>query len=362
MSEWLTWLDWAPDWAVPWLMALVMILFTWLLVRIAIGLLQWRYRRTDYVIYGAILRNLSAPLSAYLPVVVASLGIAHLNLNETVQAGGLAILLSSLAYAFGGWTIIGLTDMVAEAIRRQYHLENSNNLRERKIITQLEYIRKIIIIVVAILALAFILLQFERVQQVGTGLLASAGVAGILIGVAAQKSIANLLAGLQIAFTQPIRIDDVVVLEGEFGWVEEITLTYVVVRIWDQRRLVIPLQYFIEKPFQNWTRMNSEIIGTVFLYVDYTLPVEALREELERYLPEQPLWDGRVANVVVFESHREAMQIRVLVSGRAAGETFDLRCAVREHLITFIQQNYPESLVRTRINLSGARQEERPET
>jgi small-conductance mechanosensitive channel len=315
--------------------------------------LRWWRRRFPQEIYDDIISRLAKPLSGLIPLLLASIVVARGGFTAIGQQEGVTLLARTLAYGFGGWTFIGLTDVLADAIRRQYDLYTLDNLRERKLLTQLEYIRKVIIIVVAIVALAFILLQFEQVRQVGTGLLASAGVAGILIGVAAQKSIANLLAGFQIAFTQPIRIDDVVVLEGEFGWVEEITLTYVVLRIWDQRRLVVPLQYFIEKPFQNWTRKNSEILGTVFLYVDYTLPVAALREELDRYLPEQALWDGRVANVVVFESHREAMQLRILVSGRTAGETFDLRCAVREHLITFIQQNYPRSLVRTRLEMFG---------
>ncbi|RMF02603.1 MAG: mechanosensitive ion channel family protein, partial [Bacteroidetes bacterium] len=337
----------------PWLVASMVLIITWLGLRLCVTLARWWLKRRDHPFYLSIVNRLSAPLSGLLPMIIANLLNGELTYVASEQQADVGVLLTTFAYAFGGWTVIGLTDVLADTMRRQYHIDSTDNLRERKIITQLEYIRKVIIIVVIIITLAFILLQFEQVRQVGTSLLASAGVAGILIGVAAQKSIANLLAGFQIAFTQPIRIDDVVVLEGEFGWVEEITLTYVVVRLWDQRRLVLPLQYFIEKPFQNWTRRNSEILGTVFLYVDYTLPLQALREELERYLPTQPLWDGRVANVVLFETHPQSMQVRVLVSGRNASETFDLRCAVREHLVTFIQKNYPTSLVRMRVEMDN---------
>jgi small-conductance mechanosensitive channel len=195
----------------------------------------------------------------------------------------------------------------------------------------------------------------------GWGCLTSAGVAGIIIGLAAQKSIANLLAGFQIAFTQPIRLDDVVIVEGEWGRIEEITLTYVVVRIWDQRRLVVPLQYFNEKSFQNWTRTTSELLGTVFIYTDYTMPVEALREELSRLLETNPKWDKRVGIIQVTDTTETTMQIRALMSARNAGDTFDLRCHVREGLITFIQQQFPEALPKTRVEMQSKEQHQNGE-
>ncbi|MEM8526587.1 MAG: mechanosensitive ion channel domain-containing protein [Bacteroidota bacterium] len=182
-------------------------------------------------------------------------------------------------------------------------------------------------------------------------MLTSAGVAGIIIGFAAQKSIANLLAGLQIAFTQPIRMDDVVIIEGEFGRVEEITLTYIVVRLWDQRRMITPLNYFIEKPFQNWTRLNSELLGSVFIYADYDLPIEPLRNELNKITEDHPLWDGRVRNVLLTDLTENVMKIRMLVSARSSGDAFDLRCFIREHMVTFIQENYPNSLPKTRVEM-----------
>jgi small-conductance mechanosensitive channel len=179
-------------------------------------------------------------------------------------------------------------------------------------------------------------LSFESVRKLGAGLLTGVGIGGIIIGFAAQKSLGNLLAGFQIAFTQPIRIDDVLVVEGEWGRVEDITLTYVVLNIWDQRRLILPINYFIEKPFQNWTRTTAEILGTVFLYVDYSVPVDKLREELTRLLKASPLWDQRVGILQVTDSKENTLELRALVSARNSSQAFDLRCYIRENLIKFL--------------------------
>ncbi len=192
-------------------------------------------------------------------------------------------------------------------------------------------------------------MQFPQMRVLGSTVLASAGVSGIIIGLAAQKSIANLLAGFQIAFTQPIKIDDALIVNGEYGWVEEITLTYVTMRLWDQRRQIVPLQKFIDDTFQNWTRSNTELIGAVMLYVDYTLPVHELRAEVERFLPTQELWDQRVGNALVTDNSERTMTVRVLVSAKNAGDTFTLRCATREHCIRWIQENYRECLPQSRV-------------
>ena len=187
-------------------------------------------------------------------------------------------------------------------------------------------------------------------RKIGAGLLTGVGIGRIIIGVAAQKSLGNLLAGFQIAFTQPIRIDDVLIVEGEWGKVEEITLTYVVVNIWDQRRLILPITYFIEKPFQNWTRVSADLLGTVFLYLDYTIPIEPMRQELSRLLNANPLWDKRVNVVQVTDSTKDgAIEVRLLMSASNSSRAFDLRCHVREAMISFIQRNYPESLPKKRL-------------
>jgi small-conductance mechanosensitive channel len=198
-----------------------------------------------------------------------------------------------------------------------------------------------------------LLLNFESVRKYGATLLTSAGVAGIIIGFAAQKTIANLLAGFQIAFTQPIKIDDAVIVEGEWGWIEEINLTYVVVKIWDLRRLILPITYFTEKSFQNWTRTSAQILGSVFLYTDYALPVDALRKKFDRVLENSDLWDGEAKSVQVTESSEHTMTIRLLMTAKNSPTAWDLRCLVREELISFIQQEYPDCLPRTRAELVG---------
>jgi small-conductance mechanosensitive channel len=310
--------------------------------------IHWYGERRDSLPFQSFNRNLRRP-ARFLGVVVGlNIAIAFIEVSERV-AGNLSILFESLIYVFGGWALIELTDVVSDLVRDRYRLTKENNLTERKIITQFQYIKRVVSVVVFIVAVAFILLQFDKVRELGTGLLTSAGVAGIIIGLAAQKSIANLLAGFQLAFTQPIRIDDVVIVENEWGRVEEITLTYVVVRIWDERRLVVPLNYFNEKPFQNWTRSSSQLLAYVFLYTDYRVPVDALRQKFTELLEGNPLWDQRVNVVQVTNADRHTMEIRALASARNASEAWDLRCQVREGLITFIQKEYPESLPRTRV-------------
>jgi small-conductance mechanosensitive channel len=195
------------------------------------------------------------------------------------------------------------------------------------------------------------LMTFEQVRQVGVSILASAGIISIVVGFAAQRSLGNLIAGIQIAITQPIRLDDVVLVEGEWGRIEEITLTYVVVRIWDQRRLVLPINYFIEKPFQNWTRTTSELLGTVYLYADYTIPVERVRQELHRILQASDLWDKRVWGLLVTNTTEKTVELRALMSTEDSSSAWNLRCQVRESLLKFIQKNFAESLPRTRVEM-----------
>ncbi|WP_240773458.1 mechanosensitive ion channel family protein [Pontibacter sp. SGAir0037] len=291
-------------------------------------------------------------MSVFLPLLFASFAVTITSMPDHVQANFKRVF-ELLNIGVFGWLMIKLTSVVEDIIQINYQLSKADNIRERKLLTQLGFLKKLIIVLIGFMTISLILLSFDPVRRLGTGLLTSAGIAGIVVGLAAQQSIANLLAGLQLAFSQPIRIDDVLVLEGEFGRVEEITLTYVVLRIWDQRRMVLPLKYFIEKPFQNWTRSSSEILGTVYLYTDYTIPVDALREELNRILAATDLWDGKVAGLQVTDSKERTLELRVLVSAVSSGIAWDLRCLVREKLVTFIQQNYPNSLPKVRTELIG---------
>jgi small-conductance mechanosensitive channel len=216
----------------------------------------------------------------------------------------------------------------------------------------MQLLRRMVITLLIMIDAGLILSVFRdsQIWHYGAGLLASAGLASLVLATAAKTSASNFLAGLQIALTEPIRLDDVVIVEGEWGKIEEITTTYVIVAIWDQRRLVVPLTYFIETPFQNWTRNTSDLLGTSFLYVDYSVPVEALREELTRVLESQPTWDKRVNACQVTNLSEHTMEIRCLMSAADASKQFDLRCIVREKMVAFIQKNYPDAFPRTRFS------------
>ncbi|MEP2237357.1 MAG: mechanosensitive ion channel domain-containing protein [Maribacter sp.] len=255
------------------------------------------------------------------------------------------------------WLLLNLLKIIKKIVISNYDVHVENNLKARKIYTQFNILERILIFTIVILAMGAALMSFESIRELGVSIFASAGVAGIIIGFSAQKMIGTVLAGIQIAIAQPIKIDDVVIVEGEWGRIEEITLTYVVVKIWDKRRLIVPTPYFIEKPFQNWTKTSSDILGTVFLYTDYNVSFDALREELTKILESTDLWDKEVNILQVTESKQDSVEIRALMSAKDSPTAWDLRVLVREKLITFLQQNYPESIARNRVLLEKSTDE-----
>ncbi|HLO60858.1 MAG TPA: mechanosensitive ion channel domain-containing protein [Bacteroidales bacterium] len=265
-----------------------------------------------------------------------------------------AIVLFYISFA---WLVIKMIYVFTDALLAKHNYNVKDNLTQRRLYTQIQFLKRIGVIVVIVLFVSIILLNFEGIRKIGAGILTSAGVAGIIIGFAAQRSLSNLLAGLQIAFSQPIKIDDAVIVENEFGNVEEITLTYVIIKIWDLRRLVVPLNYFIEKPFQNWTRTSAEILGTVSLFVDYKMPVEPLRKELTRLLDSNPLWDRKTNVMQVINANDRTVEVRALMGALNGGDAWNLRCFVREKLLEFIQVNYPDCLpkVRNEVVMRGER-------
>jgi small-conductance mechanosensitive channel len=241
---------------------------------------------------------------------------------------------------------------VEEMMTSRSEMLHYDAYKKRRVETRVQMIRRLLVFIILVLAIAAILLNFKEVRQIGTGLLASAGVAGVIAGFAAQKSLSTIIAGLQIAITQPMRIDDVVIVEGEWGTIEEITLTYVVVRIWDQRRLVVPITYFLEKPFQNWTRNSSDLIGTVFFYSDFLIPIDEIRAEAQRVVHASKLWDKRVFVVQVTDFRSDSVEIRILASAATSPTLFDLRCEIREKILVFLQNRYPSAFPRVRTALS----------
>lgn len=249
------------------------------------------------------------------------------------------------------WFIIVAIRIAKNQFLKQFDVTTSDNLRARKFYTQFNIIERIAIFVVVLFGLGIALLTFNGVEEIGVSILTSAGIAGIILGLSAQKVFGTIFAGIQIAIAQPIRLDDVVIVEGEWGRIEEIKLTYVVVQIWDKRRLVLPTTYFIEKPFQNWTRSSSDILGTVYLYTDFDVPIDKLREELTRLLEATELWDRKVNVIQVTDLSEKTMELRALMSAKDAPTAWDLRVYVRENLLKYIKENFPDSLPRTRLEV-----------
>jgi small-conductance mechanosensitive channel len=253
-----------------------------------------------------------------------------------------------------GWSAMIAINAAARRVERRHRMDVEDNLTARRVHTQINILRRVALIVVLLLTAGTCLVMFPAVQAFGVSLFASAGVAGLVLGFAARPILTNLIAGMQIALTQPIRIDDVLIVEGEWGWVEEITTTYVVIRIWDQRRLIVPLSRFIEQPFENWTRESAAILGVVLWHLDYRAPIAKMRRKLDDLLDGNELWDGKVSNLQVVESGPTTITVRALVSARNSPMAWDLRCEIREQMIEWLRTEHPDALPRVRALLDDA--------
>ena len=321
-----------------------------------------------FTLHNSVVRFLRRHLGARFPYAVSLLGtarsvtrfalmlfaasavlpVAPLDAGATVIVGKSLLLGTTVLI---GWVALVAADLAADLYLLRFRLDTEDNLLARKHITQVNILKRAIDTLVIVIATGFALMTFESVRQYGVSLFASAGVAGLVAGLAARPLLSSLIAGVQIAMTQPIRIDDAVVVENEWGWIEEITSTYVVIKLWDWRRLIVPLSYFIEKPFQNWTRDGAAIIGSVLLYVDYSVPVERVREKLSEIVKASKLWDGRVVNLQVSDAKDHVIELRALVSAQTSPRAWDLRCEVREKLIAFLREDCPQALPRQRADI-----------
>ena len=308
--------------------------------------------RSDSKVDDLLAPLLGSSLRVVVPVLGVILALPILNLPSQVAAviahGTSILVIAAIA------TILFKAARVFEkVILTRFDITLADNLRARKIYTQIYVIRKVIDVAIGVFAVSSVLMLFAEVREIGASLLASAGIVGVVAGFAAQKTIANLFAGFQIALAQPMRLDDVIVVEGEWGRVEEITLTYVVVRIWDDRRLVLPLSYFIEKPFQNWTRTSAELLGSIFVWVDYSFPVEEGRKALKQIIEASPAWDKRFWNLQVTDANEQTMQLRILATSANSSVLWNLRCEIREKFIAYIQARHPLALPRLRVQRDG---------
>jgi small-conductance mechanosensitive channel len=310
-------------------------------------LLQRLTRRRGTLLGQSLVRHGAGPAHWILPLLAVLAVLPGLPLPPTLMTAlehitGLG-LIASVA-----WLAVLLVQVTSDVLAGRYRLDVEDNLTARRIQTQFQMLHRIVVILVVIVTLSIMLMTFPAIKHIGVSILASAGLASLVVGMAMKDTLANLIAGVQIAFTQPFRIEDAVVVEGEWGWIEEIGTMYVVVRIWDLRRLVLPLSYFLDHPFQNWTHTSANLLANTILYADYTVPLDELRTELRRICESTKLWRGQVCVLQATDASEHTVQLRALMDARNSSDAWDLRCLVREKLIAFLQESYPESLPRYR--------------
>jgi small-conductance mechanosensitive channel len=344
--------DWLPDG-----IEVVVIVAVALLLALLVHAVLFKGLRRAFVIRYPSLRPLLTEIAGptRLAFILLALGLALPAAQMPSPWSTIVAHVLQLAFiVLIGWIVLVAVNMAARIYLRRFKLDAEDNLLARKHVTQVRVLNGVLSTLIIMVTLAAALMTFDPVRQIGIGLFASAGIAGVIVGFAARPVLTNLIAGVQLAMTQPIRLEDAVVVENEWGWVEEITATYVVVRLWDWRRLIVPLSYFIEKPFQNWTRESSAIIGSVFIHTDYAVPVDLVRQKLDEIVRASKLWDGRVVNLQVTDAKERTIELRALVSARTAPACWDLRCEVREKLIAFLQQDFPNALPRERAEVEFA--------
>ncbi|MFG3592058.1 mechanosensitive ion channel family protein [Bradyrhizobium sp. RDI18] len=342
--------DWVPQWLVGLGLVVGAIAVALFVYGIAARIIK-RALRMRWPAVTLLLQRVSGPARLALCLVAEALVLPLAPLNDVLREQ-LRHFFIVAVIALIGWITVRAVDMGAARYLQRFRLDTDENFLARKQVTQVRVFKRVIHILIVIIAVSTALMTFESVKQYGVSLFASAGAAGLIVGLAARPLLSNLIAGVQIAITQPIRIEDAVIIENEWGWIEDIASTYVVVRLWDWRRMVVPLSYFIERPFQNWTRDTQSLIGTITLHVDYCTDVSRIRQRLEQAVRESKLWDGAVVNLQVIEASPRAIELRALVSASSAPQSWDLRCEIREKLLTFIREEMPEAFPRERAMIS----------
>jgi small-conductance mechanosensitive channel len=345
LTEWRDYVAWAPDGlvgsAMLGLAALLALVIHSVLIRLLLRLLRDRRPYLHSFLSGT--KGLTRLALIVLALFVV-LPAAPFDLEVETEV---AKVLLVATIALSGWAVVTIVDMTADLHLKRFAYD-VDDLYARKHLTQVRVLARTIDTIVVVATVGAALMTFDAVRHYGVSLFASAGVAGLVAGLAARPLLSNLFAGIQIAVAQPIRIDDSVQIENDVGRIEEITSTYVVVRLWDLRRLIVPLAYFIEKPFQNWSRESSRRIGAVSLHVDYTAPVERIRAKATEIVQASPLWDGQDLKLQVTEAHERTIEVRVIASARTSGDAYDLGCELREKLVTFLQSEIPSALPRVR--------------
>lgn len=327
----------------PWLLIILAGIIGLVISITVIKLIKLTALKQDWSVVRAISQNLTSVLYFFIPLVLITIVTKTYSISNA-EYEWTNVISKVLLIAVTTWLMTRIVVIVEKILIEKLDFDSEDNNYARRMFTKIKFIKRIIIILIILIGISILLLSFDNVRQYGIGILTSAGIFSVIIGFAAQKSLGNLMAGIQIAFTQPIKIDDVVIVEGEWGRIEEINLTYVVVNIWDLRRLVLPITYFVDKPFQNWTRNESNLIGTAFFNLNYNTPVEKLRTKLEEILLSSPLWDRRSWALQVTDTNAQWMVVRAIMSARSSSQAFDLRCYVREKMIEYIVAEFPDAL------------------
>ncbi|RXH02602.1 mechanosensitive ion channel family protein [Bradyrhizobium zhanjiangense] len=339
---------WIPSWFVGLNLVAGAILLALSLYRFAAWLLK-RAFGTRLPLLSVFIDRTAGPAQLALCLAAVALVLPLAPLDDMIRTPLMRVFVVAVI-ALIGWISIRIVDMSAARYLQNFR-DVTENFIARKHVTQVRVFKRVTDTIIVIISVSTALMTFDSVKQYGVSLFASAGAAGIIVGLAARPLLSNLIAGLQIAITQPIRIEDAVIIENEWGWVEDIAATYVVIRLWDWRRMVVPLSYFIEKPFQNWTRDTASLIGVIALHVDYRADVARIRRWLEEAVKQSKLWDGAVVNLQVVDADSRTIELRALVSARNAPQSWDLRCEIREKLVAFIRDEMPEALPRERAIL-----------
>ncbi|WP_374390413.1 mechanosensitive ion channel family protein [Brevundimonas sp.] len=339
--------DWLPEWAVVALVLLVFVGGGWLTHKVAFAVLRRLVKNRD-VFWRGVVERARTKLRVLIIIIGVGIGVTVSPMDPAPSEDIRDVLVFLFVLALG-WLASGVLDMWTVMHLKRFNIATEDNLVARKHLTQTRILQRVAKVVLVIVTVGLALMTISGFRQWGVSLLASAGVVGIIAGLALQPILTNMVAGIQIALTQPIRIDDAVIVEGEWGNVEEITSTYVVVKIWDWRRMVLPLSYFITTPFQNWTRENARLIGSAFFYVDYEAPIDRLRAAFEDIVRASSHWDGDVQVMQVTDITERVLQVRCLASARNAGVAFDLRCEIREKLMAFMRDHCREALPKDRI-------------
>jgi small-conductance mechanosensitive channel len=348
--------DWLPEWAVIVLVVAAFVGGGWIAHKIVFAILRRLVRKRD-VFWRGVVERARKKLRVMMILIGIGIGVT-VSPMDPAPSGDIREVLRFLFVLTIGWLASGVLDMWSVMYMRRYNIAAEDNLLARKHLTQTRILQRVAKVILFIVTVGLALMTIAGFRQWGVSLLASAGVVGIIAGLALQPILTNMVAGIQIALTQPIRLDDAVIVENEWGNVEEITATYVVIKLWDWRRMVLPLSYFISTPFQNWTRENARLIGSAFFYVDYEAPIDRLRTAFEGIVKSSKLWDGDVQVMQVTDITERVLQVRCLASARSAGVAFDLRCEIREKLMAFMRDECREALPRDRLEWPQG--EERP--